>query len=230
MKKDERVLIPVDLRSESLEADLLDVLAGLPLFVQKMREGDQEVGPTLFANLIRLLGKADREKSDLRILGAFAPDMFYRRIIALESMDGHTRDFCKGTASLLFDQLRARGVMAFYILDNEIREDRFAALIELAETAGLHVISPRGLDSLSEPEVVQAINCQMTLRRHILYVEPDSSVNHLDRIKALAKDSDYVASFRNEAPSVPLIEIISLGSKRGKKKNGRGCRVDPRSG
>lgn len=60
----------------------------------------------------------------------------------------------------------------------------------------------------------------MTLRRHILYVEPDASVNHLDTIQALAIDSHYAAAFRNPAPSVSHIEILSLGREHGKKTGG----------
>jgi hypothetical protein len=214
MKSDERELIPVDLREESLGANLLDAIAGLPLFAQKMREGDQGIGPMLFGDLIGLFQRADREQADLRLLGALAPDMFYKRVVELELMDGHTRDFCKVIVGLFFDQLRVRGVMAFYILDNEIRADRFAALTELAEAASLQVIRPQ-LDSDSESKVVETIKAQMTLRRHILYVEPDASVNYLDTIQALAIDSDYVVAFRNQAPSVSHIEILSLGRRHG---------------
>ena len=177
-----------------------------------MREGDQEIGPMALEDLIRLFQRADREKLDLRLLGAFAADLFYSRIVALEMMDDHTRDFCRVVVSLLFDQLRVRGVKAFYILDNQIPEERFAAVTELATIAGLHVISPQ-LNSHSESEIVQMINCQMTLRRHILYVEPDAKFNYLDKIKALAKHSDYVVAFRNQAPSVFLVEILSLGAR-----------------
>ena len=83
-----------------------------------MRDGDQEIGPALFESLIRRFHKADFENLDLRLLGAYAPDLLYIRIAELTIVDEFTCDFCRILVNLLFDQLRARGVNSSYILDN----------------------------------------------------------------------------------------------------------------
>jgi hypothetical protein len=167
MKKQDNVVVRTDLKEDSLEADLLDCIAGFPLFIQRMREGDNSIGPKLLENLLQLLRRAHSERADLRLLGAVAADMFYKQFSALEVMDGYTRDFCKATISLLFDQLRVRGVLVFYILDNAIREDRFAALTELAQTAGLYVFSPRSHPF--ESEIVGMIKYHITAAARIAW-------------------------------------------------------------
>ena len=84
---------------------------------------------------------------------------------------------------------------------------------ELAELAGLNVISPKhGL--LSEAEVLERIGFHTTLRHNILYVEPDASVNYLNMVGVAAQKTDYVVVCRNLAPADPSIQLLSLGRDR----------------
>jgi hypothetical protein len=83
----------------------------------------------------------------------------------------------------------------------------------LAELAGLHVICPQG-GSLSEPEIVEMIDVHTTLHEHILYVEPDASVNYLNMVSLLAQKTDYVVVYRNLEPTDPSMQLLSLGRDR----------------
>lgn len=204
------VMIECDLKERGITNDILDVLSAFPLFVQTIRDGDKEIGPRLLENLIVLFKSADVANSDLRILGSAAPDLFYKQIALLEMMDEHTRNFCKVLVEFLFDRLLARGVKSFYILDNNIREDRFLALVELTKLAGFSVISPC-LNSPDKTSLVKLIKSEMAQSHHIFYIEPNSDYNYLETVKTLAKNSGYVVTFRYAVPSEPCVEILSFG-------------------
>jgi hypothetical protein len=123
----EPFLVGVDLKSKSTAADLLDCIAGFPLFVDGLRAngaGD-ECTTALIADLINLFRNADERNEDIRLVGALAPDLLYIRTSELQIFDRWTRVYAAMVPQLLLDQLRVRGISSFYILDNSIREDRF---------------------------------------------------------------------------------------------------------
>ena len=204
------VTIECDLKESNIPNDILDILSAFHAFVQKIRGGDEEIGPRLLENLMVLFKRADVANSDLRILGSTAPDLFYKQIAALEMMDKNTRDFCKVLVRFLFDQLLASGVKSFYILDNNIREDRFLALVELTKLAGFSVISPCS-NSPDKISLIKLIESEMAQSHHIFYIEPNSDYNYLEIVKTLARSSDYVVTFRYADPSEPCVEILSFG-------------------
>jgi hypothetical protein len=45
---------------------------------------------------------------------------------------------------------------------------------------------------------------------HVVYIEPDATVNHLDAVRELASELPCVAIFRNLAPDDPVHEIINF--------------------
>jgi len=168
----ESTVVGVDLKSRSLEADLLDCISGFSLFVDELRaDGTHKNATTpLVDDLVRLFRKADEGKEDLRLLGAFVPDLLYIRISELQMMDQWAQVYTRMLPHLLLDQLRVRGICSFYILDNEIRKDRFDALVKVFGDAGFFVISPN-LDGAGEAELVERVDYAQVLRNHILYVE-----------------------------------------------------------
>jgi hypothetical protein len=215
----EPVQIGVDLGSRSLAADLLDSIAGFPLFVEELRaNGEQEkVTSAMIDDLIRLFRQADDSGEDLSVLGAFVPDLLYIRISELEMMDQWTRVYTRVVPHLLLDQLRVRGICSFYILDNSIREDRFDALIKLFGDAGFSVISPN-IDGIDEAEALQRIEYGQALRNHILYVERDATVNYLDSIRNFKKMPWYTVAFRNQAPTVNAMEFLQTAEVADRRR------------
>ncbi len=211
----EPFLVGVDLKSKSTAADLLDCIAGFPLFVEGLRAngaGD-ECTTALIADLINLFRNADERHEDLRLLGGLAPDLLYIRTSELQIFDRWARVYAAMVPQLLLDQLRVRGVSSFYILDNSIREDRFDALLKVFSDAGYSVISPN-LDGASKAEVLDRIDSAQVLRKHILYVERDASVNYLDAVRGIQKRPWYTVAFRNQAPALNSVEILQLSGGR----------------
>ena len=137
-------MIPVDLESDSLTADLLDCIAGFPLFVDAMRNAEDgaEISMRLVDELLRRFSEADETRLDLSLVGSAAPDLLYIQIMGLICFDDWTLRYTRFAPRVLFDELRKRGVCSFYILDNAIRDDRFRALVEIFREAGFAVHSP----------------------------------------------------------------------------------------
>lgn len=163
----------------------------------------------LIADLINLFRNADEHGEDLRVLGALVPDLLYIRTSELQIFDRWTRVYTAMVPQLLLDQLRVRGVSSFYVLDNSIREDRFDAVVKIFSDVGYSVISPN-LDGASEDEVLDRIDSAQVLRKHILYVERDASVNYLDAVRGIQKRPWYTVGFRNQAPTLNSVEILQL--------------------
>ena len=207
--------VGVDLESKSTANDLLDCIGAFVLFVDRLRvdglkaNGENDQCTTLIANLVDLFRDADEHGEELSLLGAFAPDILYKRICELQSFDGWTRAYAAKVPQLLFDQLRVRGISSFYILDNSIQEDRFEALVNIFSDVGYSVISPN-LDGASEAEVLDQVESLQILRKHILYVERDTSVNYLDAVRGIQKRPWYTVAFRNQAPTLNSVTILQL--------------------
>lgn len=210
MSKDS-VLVGVDLRDKSTASNLLDCIAGFPVFVEELRKkGAADESTTwVIGDIISLFQKADADGEDLSVLGALAPDLLYIRTSELVDFDRWTRVYAGMGPQLLLDQLRVRGVCSFYILDNSIREDRFDALVKIFSDVGYSVISPN-LDGVTESEVLSRIDAAQILRKHILYVERDASVNYLDTVRGIQKRPWYTVAFRNQAPTLNSVEILQL--------------------
>jgi hypothetical protein len=209
------LLVGVDLKSKSIAADLLDCIAGFPLFVEGLRKngnGDQRTAAVI-SDLVNLFRKADERGEDLNLLGALAPDLLYIRTSELLDFDRWTRVYAAMAPQLLLDQLRIRGICSFYILDNAIREDRFDAIVKIFSDVGYGVVSPNR-DCATEAEVLDRIDGAQILRKHILYVERDATVNYLETVRGMPKRPWYTVAFRNQAPTVNSVEILQLARAR----------------
>ena len=64
----------------------------------------------------------------------------------------------------------------------------------------------------TEAQVLDRIDGAQILRKHILYVERDASVNYLDAVRGMPKQPWYTVGFRNQAPTVNSVEILQLAS------------------
>lgn len=117
--------------------------------------------------------------------------------------------FIKVTRYLL-DLLAARGCRVFYVLDNQMRQDRFEIAVALLSCAGLYVVTPyRGDGVFDFPEIRHALQVQVLAGRHVAYIEKDGTVNHLASVVALAKATDRLVIYRNEGPEHHRVEHIA---------------------
>lgn len=150
-------------------------------------------------------------KAQLRILVLMFVDRIYRHAASLTIKDTALRHYYGTVTRFVLDVAAARGVRIFYILDNEIREDRFELATELFFLAGVFVVTPYRVDGTSIPfsDVRRAIDIELVAGRHIAYIEKDSSVNYLDPVIEVARATDRYAVLRNEAPSNPNVRLLS---------------------
>lgn len=149
-------------------------------------------------------------KDDLKKLAIFVVDKTYRIAANLRLMDKYTKAFFALVIPYLWDAIQNRGVDIFYIVDNTFNEDgRFEAIVELFQLSGMAVVTPYNDDGNREYiEVEQQIRGFMSPIRMIMYIEKDASVNYLDQVSKIAKDSKYLTILRNKASSESLVEVF----------------------
>lgn len=143
----------------------------------------------------------------LKSLAIFVADGTYRAIANLGVKDKYTWSYFSTVVPALWDALQDRGVDVFYIIDNEMREDRFELAVELFELSGVAVVTPYK-DVKSYDDVEKKFNEFMRSTRNIIYIEKDDSVNYIEKVKDFARQSKYFAFFRNQDVSNPDIEIL----------------------
>ena len=96
-----------------------------------------------------------------------------------------------------------------YVLDNELRQDRFELATLLFEWCGVAVVTPYGRKGLlSFDEVEDLIREHKAAGRHIAYIEKDTSVNYIGSVAHIAPEGRYLGLFRNRAPDSNHIEIL----------------------
>ena len=120
-----------------------------------------------------------------------------------------TTYFAKVTRYVL-DIVATRNVRVFYILDNELRQDRFEIILDLMFRSGVFVVTPYAVDGafMQFPDVRRALNIELLAGRHIAYIEKDASVNYLGLVADLAKSTDRFVFLRNEGPASAHVQLI----------------------
>ncbi len=226
---------------------ITDLLDNIELYLDAMRESkDMKEIPDMLNNYTwGYFRNVNPDKDKLRILALFVIDNIYRYAARATRTDDYTTMYFASVVSNLMDTLQSRGIDMFYILDNEIREDRFMLTVQLLAMSGVAVVFPymvKGnyhkymtledqakwaltftpedydpnkititMDSsefLREAETLDLIKKYMKHTRNIAYIEKDSSVNYLDEVQKIAKDSDYICIFRNRAPDDPNVTLL----------------------
>lgn len=61
---------------------------------------------------------------------------------------------------------------------------------------------------LRQEETLDLLKKYMKKTRNIAYIEKDDSVNYLDEVQSIAKNSDYVSILRNNAPDDPHVTTL----------------------
>ncbi|WP_162375202.1 hypothetical protein [Pseudoxanthomonas sangjuensis] len=201
--------IGVNVRDDKLAADCLGALVAFPVAIQHMRESNDAISiPNhMQAHTRDAFAAIDAAQQDCRMIAAAATDRLYRHIVELTVLDAFTRSYTAVAVKEFYSQLATRQVGTFYILDNSLRQDRFMAVLELLNIAGISCFSPNthGTDWLPIERGIRQIASS-----HVAYIEPDATANHLAAAIALAKGLNSVATFRNEAPENPSISVINL--------------------
>jgi hypothetical protein len=198
----------IDLKPQKI-TDLLD---NMEAYIDEMRKTEdvETIPKELKQYAWEYFREVEISKEDLQRLAIFVADKTYRVVSYIEVMDNYTRAFFAKVIPYLWDSLQDRGVDTFYILDNELREDRFRAVVLLFELTGMAVVTPYGEnDNLEYEAVEKQIKDYMAPVRNIMYVEKNASVNYLDKVKKLAKESRYLCIFRSKAPTNSNVEVFN---------------------
>ena len=137
-------------------------------------------------------------------------DRIYRYAAALEIKDAAVTTYFGKVTRYVLDLAAARGARIFYVLDNEIRSDRFKLAIELMFRAGVFVVTPYNTDGtvMEFADVCHALDVELKAGRHVAYIERDASVNHLRSVIDFARSTDRAVFLRNQAPTSPEVQHI----------------------
>jgi hypothetical protein len=159
------------------------------------------------ANFFRDVPVTDRQLDALILMFV---DRTYRYAAALEIKDAAVTTYFSKVTRYVLDLAAARGARIFYILDNEIRSDRFELAIELMFRAGVFVVTPYTTNGtfMDFADVRHALNVELIAGRHVAYAERDASVNYLRLVVDFAQSTDRAVFLRNQAPTNPEVQHI----------------------
>jgi hypothetical protein len=124
-------------------------------------------------------------------------------------MDHYTFAYFIQVVRYFFMHLSGREVRTLYVLDNALRDDRFAVLLKLFDLGGISTVTPRR-DGWEWNSPSTRISERLRELGHVAYIEPDSEVNYVEEAKALSRQLGCVATFRNSAPEDPSFELLQL--------------------
>jgi hypothetical protein len=185
-------------------------------YISAMRSGSGENAAIIGAALAGYMDDSFHSPIDVYALKdqlSELVDGIYVTLGNIEQRDRYTDAYFSVTLQGLFSFIVQQGVLAFYVVDNEIRDDRFKLITELFTLAGFAVVYPYDASTLQysteyttfpvrKLEDVQSdIYKTFVQKRHILYVEKDGSVNYLREVVSIAEQTqvDYVCIFRNQS-------------------------------
>lgn len=227
---------------------ITDIIDNIDLYLTEMRKKDdkKELPKQLNNYIWSFFRDVNPEKEKLKSLAVFLADHTYRYAANVMLTDDYTSIYFASVITELWDTIQARGVDMFYILDNEIREDRLMLTIQLFALSGVAVVTPymikksyhkyttieeqakwalsfdgddfdpkkytMTIDSseiLRNMEVIDLIKEYMKHTRNIVYIEKDDTVNYLEEVQQLVKNSKYMSVLRNKTPDDPNVIVIN---------------------
>ncbi len=151
----------------------------------------------------------DTSLDQLRQLAVYSMDKIYRIAAELEVRDDYTIAYFKKVIAPLMKAFQEKGIEIFYIIDNEIRQDRFDLTVMLYELSGATVTAPYISDkTLSFGQVEERFKSPIAHGRNIVYIEKDASVNYIGKVIKIAAESRYIGLFRNHAPSDSYLKVL----------------------
>lgn len=191
---------------------ITDIIDNIRFYIQAMRENeDMETLPNLLTSYATDYFKdVDFNKENAKNLAIFGVDRSYRTITTLEPIDKYTRFFIAKVMPPIWREIQKQNINVFYIVDNTFSSDeKFETMVEMFQLMGIAVVSPySGQGHSTYEEVEKQIKDYMAELRMVMYVEKDDSINYLDRVKELARESNYLCIFRNKGATISLVELI----------------------
>lgn len=163
-------------------------------------------------------------EQELRQFASSMVDQMYVEISHFNKRDIYTDGFFGIVINRLFFELAQKAIRIFYILDNQLRDDRFKIAVELFNASHFSVIYPYTAKELfygdgytrlplaDYRKVENQISNCIELKKNIFYVEKDDSVNYLNDIPKISNKyrNEYVYVFRNQGPlkNFELLELL----------------------
>ncbi|MGH7202876.1 MAG: hypothetical protein ACREHC_00345, partial [Candidatus Levyibacteriota bacterium] len=123
---------------------ITDLIDKIDIYLEEMREKKDKIEiPKKLSNYIwGYFRDINPDKEKLKLLALILADHTYRYASSVMLTDDYTQIYFASVYSVLWDAIQARGVDTFYILDNEIREDRFLLTVQLFALSGVAVVTP----------------------------------------------------------------------------------------
>jgi hypothetical protein len=182
-----------------------DVTGYVEYFVHVMREVGAEAGTEPALGAIERFFEMDLTAEQLQAVARVSADQIYLAVAGFSIIDEATRTYYDVVVRALMDGLRGRGVRVCYVLDNALADDRFQAVVEIYGRCGFLVHHPYiGHRPAAEHLVVERFRDYLQRKAaHLVYIEKDTAVNYLDRIRELARQADppLAGVFRCDAPA-----------------------------
>lgn len=170
----------------------------------------------------------DLTNEELLVKVATLVNELYIKIFDLVWLGSATDAYFGLIINIIFDYLKKRGVLIFFIVDNVIRDDKFELIKHLFNCAGLKVITPNSIipshasnapvytkgKALDYKAIEVMIDECNKKNDHIIYIEKDDSVNYLSDVLKLAEEfqNKYFCLFRNKGADSPEKAQVLLGS------------------
>jgi hypothetical protein len=146
----------------------------------------------------------------LKALTTMFVDRIYRFSADLIVLDSAVTTYFATVTRYVLDFAAARGVRILYILDNELRNDRFELACQLLFLAGVFVVAPYRIDGTAMPvdEALSALKIELLAGRHVAYIEKDATANYLGQVLDAARLTTWHVIFRNQAPTNPEVQHV----------------------
>lgn len=214
---------------------ITDLFDKSDFYISQIRQGDSR--QALTGLLSGVLAWLDRFKSDSKAMETLAfifADEIYRYAASSEMADDYTYLYYESLMQEFLKTFNEIGIYLFYILDNNIRQDRFDFAIQLYKLTGFSVVAPYfdNIDQslvqdvpdksvkivLDPPHQYEYCNYQLVdvqlknhieAKRNVIYIEKDDRINYIDKVMSVAKDSGYLTVFRNLAPAQSEIQVFN---------------------
>jgi hypothetical protein len=123
---------------------ITDLIDKIDIYLEEMRDKEDkiEIPNKLSSYIWGYFRNINPDKEKLKVLVLYLADHMYRYAATASMVDDYTRIYFASVITELWDTLQSRGVDTFYILDNELREDRFMFAIQLFALSGVAVVTP----------------------------------------------------------------------------------------
>ncbi len=206
-------MIKDDLRPRNIT----DIIFRIDHYLEDMRTHSPDA-PELISLLteyiIEYFKSPEIDELKFKKLAVELVDEMYVKIDKFTSRDIYTDTYFGIVVRQLFFELTKKNIFIFFILDNQLRDDRFKLSVELFMTSSFKTIFPYVTETLEHgngftifpnhkyKEIEKEIVDTFGIKRHIFYLEKDDSVNYLSNVLQLAEEfqNEYICVFRNQAP------------------------------